>query len=1849
MRTNCTLTSESQAEPYLRTNDLPRHYIEELASRKIQAFQGTIDRHGEYLDPVYQSNRSLTESIASDYRDRFLIELIQNAYDAQPIGTSDGEIQITLDRRRGANGTLFVANGGSPFSKKDVKALCDIGLSQKPLGEAIGNKGLGFRSVVQVTDTPVIYSQNPTKEADAAFSGFCFRFAGPDDYAELLDRRLHAELAARDLPIFHVPIAVDGRAEHISNYARDGYATVIELPLRDHASFDDVLDEIIRIREQGVPILLFLNRVSSLHIQVIDGNGESATECTFNRLEERLPNADVDISRVDLRNAGRFLVARCSVPEETMKDAIAKGISRRELNEYWKRWSGEGEVALAVRLDRLSESPRLYTFLPMGDQAVAPFPGYLHGSFCPLSNRASLNGKIEMNETLLIQATKLAARTIHQIAADPAGIVAKRLTNEERTTAAVDFLCWHDVESVRTDKNLTKSLVRDLSRRFGSRSFDETPVIPCVTQGPQGLRLTWRQPTEVRRWPVGTNTFGADVATTHAGQTNVWPLPEALGSRIEGLQAFLSVNSDGFAGGPCAAERAELVTLVASKLSANRRTPKYAWLNYYREIPDFMGDDGEHLAGRPILLGDDGRLHAAMVPTPPIDPGIPSPRRRRRKVQAAVFSPPDPRRSGDAEDLQIAPPKRLSERFAFLRTRFPWHAELSITRTYLEQHKLVEEFDREAVLSHLSRTLQEERSKEVLKSGLRWAFHLWRQPRNHGRPFRLQPQHRFRVPTLGGQYVPASEAVFSAGWPADTKGSLLQEFLDAAPSGLDDLERLANRRLANPDHPAFRSRWIEDWTIFLTELGVEAGLNPEPLIAERKIVPAKDVTDFSFVTDFGIPAKFGNFWRDDICARDPSLLNLRPYSNYVIQGDLWWLPGQAEIDHFSAHCKELYARLIVKWLSGDLGVTWDITVHHLHYRNVDRRKWPNPLKSFLQSERWLPCYEPANSPDDPVAVRPRDIWIRNTGGDRFEPYLRRPAQILRRDLEQASDQLIQRMVKHCGLRIFGDPSSLSEQLDFLARQYASKSFNSYYEAHLFNIYSKSWEEIAKNVGGPQRDLEQVAPSVVLAQRHRTHHPIQMSDGAAGEAEPIYICDTNRESDAHLLEASGLLFVFLRDAEGEELGTLFETYYGGRVRRLSQVEYTLLADGENILNSVTTPVAFVCPQLRAMVAVAIEALSGTEAQRLPADRSTILTKLDRLNVVKARSLRFIIDGKDVLTRPDTVRAFHFSLDVGSAIVAVQAHEEWSWDLVDSSIPAICDALGQRALVPHLRLLTAHLRHGEPLKQVIQAPLSPSEDLSRFSGLLQLSASATRAAGLSLSAGVERHIPWIKAVLHHVVGPTAVQEFDHMSDDALQDAGLFEDALSKLLGSPEYAKRLLAICRTAIGPRDFREGLKLGFSDFNVSLAAVGADPERYPDIHQSRLQVFIRESAIDIINCLRESCAGRLTKMQPAEGYATIRDSLPELTPDPAWLDIFAEPPTVELAKLVNAWLADKNAPPLGSHHRLESLTEVREHNQLVVHGFARQAMPLVRAWRTKFEPESATRVPTEVSGPEPLRQRLDDAGVFDFRKLDDIAMMKWLQVLKIWPADMPQSLDLGVLGLSKSDLTAERTKARETEEARKQEERSIVFNGRPVDPIGADFQSLSRELRDGLSPKVLEKALGFPSDLAVVQPSLITRPKRPPGHFGRGGTPRVPDAKTELIGRLGEIIVFHWLRRRLPNQDVDAAWRSENRKLITGHSGDDSLGFDFEVSYRNQIWQIEVKASLDDSQTFTMGESEVRAARAAARPRSAIQYKIAYVSNVTDTTRTMIEMLPNPMTDEGARVLALLGEGIRYSFSRSSS
>ncbi|RDH87669.1 MAG: hypothetical protein DIZ78_03685 [endosymbiont of Escarpia spicata] len=135
----------------------------------------------------YRSLHNLTEQVEHQYEGRFLIELVQNAHDAlfEP-GTVDKEqrIEIVLVANEHPHGALYIANDGLPFTPSNFKALSNLGQSDKDPQKSIGNKGIGFRSVLEVSKAPEIYSR---KQKDSSgFDGYCFRF-NPDVIQTLED------------------------------------------------------------------------------------------------------------------------------------------------------------------------------------------------------------------------------------------------------------------------------------------------------------------------------------------------------------------------------------------------------------------------------------------------------------------------------------------------------------------------------------------------------------------------------------------------------------------------------------------------------------------------------------------------------------------------------------------------------------------------------------------------------------------------------------------------------------------------------------------------------------------------------------------------------------------------------------------------------------------------------------------------------------------------------------------------------------------------------------------------------------------------------------------------------------------------------------------------------------------------------------------------------------------------------------------------------------------------------------------------------------------------------------------------------------------------------------------------------------------------------------------------------------------------------------------------------------------------------------------------------------------------------------------------------------------------------
>lgn len=205
---------------------------EDLNRQVRRVLDHAVVAHKE-RNKVYESLRNLNEVIGTEYGDRVLYELIQNAHDAHR-DQDQGRIAVKLVVRSESDGTLYVANGGAGFRRKDVEAIKNLATTSKKIGEGIGNKGLGFRSVEALTDDVRIFSHAGMSES-ARFDGYCFRFAAVDEIENLLLARGHDGATAREVahtvPRFLVPQPLVEQPEEVVAYARRGYATVIVVPL----------------------------------------------------------------------------------------------------------------------------------------------------------------------------------------------------------------------------------------------------------------------------------------------------------------------------------------------------------------------------------------------------------------------------------------------------------------------------------------------------------------------------------------------------------------------------------------------------------------------------------------------------------------------------------------------------------------------------------------------------------------------------------------------------------------------------------------------------------------------------------------------------------------------------------------------------------------------------------------------------------------------------------------------------------------------------------------------------------------------------------------------------------------------------------------------------------------------------------------------------------------------------------------------------------------------------------------------------------------------------------------------------------------------------------------------------------------------------------------------------------------------------------------------------------------------------------------------------------------------------------------------------------------------------------
>ena len=168
------------------------------------------------------------------------------------IGACRNDDNLALEQMKGEKALGGDYNGRSIWellqNADDAATIAALG-DEGAIGGLIGAKGLGFKSILEFSDSPEIYSGE-----------FRFRFSREDTRKALVRGKVKITSAA---PIFRIPHSCQPNTQ-CSALLKDGYATVICLPLVG----DKAKIAAERLRELDESCLLLCQRLSRIEIKI---------------------------------------------------------------------------------------------------------------------------------------------------------------------------------------------------------------------------------------------------------------------------------------------------------------------------------------------------------------------------------------------------------------------------------------------------------------------------------------------------------------------------------------------------------------------------------------------------------------------------------------------------------------------------------------------------------------------------------------------------------------------------------------------------------------------------------------------------------------------------------------------------------------------------------------------------------------------------------------------------------------------------------------------------------------------------------------------------------------------------------------------------------------------------------------------------------------------------------------------------------------------------------------------------------------------------------------------------------------------------------------------------------------------------------------------------------------------------------------------------------------------------------------------------------------------------------------------------------------------------------------------
>ena len=1754
--------------------------IQDKTRGRIQSYLQSKDHWN-----LSRSLKNLIEQTVRDYEHRAVLELLQNAHDAHGPTERCGRVLVRLDHSEGEHGVLYVANTGRGFTDSNFDAITDIAQSDKRPEEGIGNKGIGFKSVLQLSRSPEIYSVSANASPGEVSAGYCFRFATQPDLVDHLEQigqfDTSADIASEvEQDVFHLclPVALHERPTVVDTLAADGYVTVIRLPLKSEEARDEAAEQ-IRLLTQDPPALLFLRRIAQL---VVDVHGDHALRTVLERTETHLGDlGGVTVATVTLGQTGTYLLADKTVPTAVFAEAIARSISGDHISAGWHDWDSEAHVEVALRVDAELDAGRLYTYLPMGDDAQAPIPAHVNAPFFAKLARVSLEESVPLNDMLLDQIAELSARLL---LAAPKGSV------QVPPTALVDLLTWNSPSHSRLQAAFA---------RLGSEAAAAN-VVPLAARDHR-----WGSLSEAFVWDDSTREVITTAAlTAHAGVPVV--LADLSKQRTKRLdQAAQRLASRRLL--PTDSDVAAWSERIGSAL-ASQPFDAETWGRFYDELATTVRDR-QVLLGRKILIDDDGKLRACNT------------KDADARTAVAFFSPRAD--SGDAStgpEADLRPPSQLRRRVFFVSQKITWNSRSGMVlakrpgRRLLEDG-LVHEYRATDLLPVIANALAGRPAPEMAADVLMWTYRF--ATSREEPPWREIHDMRLRVPVKGGGWIRADQAVLSMEWGGDDV-SLLHDLLTRADEVSEELAGLRERLVVDPDEAPFRGHPVQPVREFLVRIGVRTGLSPDPIPRSTLRSDGRNFEGGYGLAPASLTPTTAAAWQAALGERRPS--GLRPYTTYQSTTPLFRLPGQDDYEQFPSHLRMLYARLIAHGLSKWPEDTLSVTVRRYNDA-ADRFVVPTPVTAFLRQTAWTPITVPGER-SKPTFVRPADAW---SHFDDAPPFAIVIAPQVRRLLQATN--LSQARARGLGIRNWDDPATAADRVRLLAALFEAGEVPETVLTNFRSAYEDAWiDAVTMTTGGTPLDSGERAPPVIARGTRLDIVDLR----AGGVPDPVYVQDTDARKNVQLLEQCGAPVLRLRQAHAGRVASRLEHAFGARIRRVSTVTVTVRVDGDRFVPSAEAPLLVGTDRewFLDLVAAVIELRSGRFHRGGSAALRRSVARLRKVRVVLADHLDADIDGRAVTALSAGTRWLTVSHDENPTLILRRHADDDEARVLEHATAPIAELLGQPELGAAIRValidlaavgygvarppdtaaLAEALSEPAPRIQEIRLVIRRPEDIA-LDVLIPLVAVWDLTTARELEAGED-----VPSTPVELAAWLAVRAGTQVEAGVLLAAAVDRDldAARQALGIP--LERLNAAIRELGGAH---QELK---------------DPERVTQ----QFRHFVAAHTAEILNELRHAYMGDYRAGQPLDRYLERRD-LVSLLPDPAWVEHYLVVPDDLVRRHVNDWLVAAGAQPLGTSPPLQPIDTLRRDNRGLTLGWVGHAVDVARAY------EKAHDLPT--SGlPGDAVEIVDaatSAGLMDFEQITLGGLLEWLQHTRRWPAGMPITLDKASLGLAHD---AVQRAEREREEARRQREdsrRRINIDGAELTAEEANYSLIVDAVRQGITEEFLKTS----AEVHLTElPSTARRtpgPGRPGATAGRRSIQS--DVQTAAIGLAGEVAALEWVKVHYPGVTDYESWRSGYRnQVLGGTEGDDTLGYDIVVDTDKNRLMFEVKATTGDLAEFVLTEVEiVRAQNLKRRER----YHILFVSHVLERDLRRIQLLPNPLDPRYGRFYRTIGEGLRYRFN----